>query len=312
MEGAQIPWQFYILYFSKDIFQSLPFIFNLSLPLAFVLWQYQLKLTRHNIAALISGFSQWGYKKILIAVTAKVVIVNALCLFWLFPSLNYRLETELTPKVVQNTMAVLPEKTAFSLDSQHIFYFSEVSKNYGKDGRQFRDIQILNYDQTNQPFLIRAKSGYFINRESSLHLHDGYIQHLLEEQEYGNILKFNALDYKISANRYNVSHNSLSLRQLIADRTPLHRGHLFWKVYLSIMPLISLFVFGRQNITIKFSQSVNFSTALATAHFMILIILGLMIMKALESSTGDTGFIFVVFLVLLSFLFKELYRHANQ
>ena len=98
MEGVQIPLDFFILFFMKDVFRSLPFILNFSFALTIGVWQHQQKLRKYDIAALVSGYSFNKYNVIYIFFGVGVISLNILSLFLIYPSMNYKIETELHPR----------------------------------------------------------------------------------------------------------------------------------------------------------------------------------------------------------------------
>ena len=310
MEGIQIPYDFFILFFSKDIFRSLPFILNFSFGLAIAIWQHQLKLTRQDIAALVSGFHSRGYKYIFLFYTTVVVVSNALCLFFIYPSMTYKIETELYPKILHNTMIALPAKQAFQIDDNHIFYFDAVNNDAQTQARVYEGIKILNLESQEQPLLVSAAKGSFYQDENTLFLEDGHLSQLSQNTKVSSVMNFNLLEYKISTQQYHISYHSLSLRQLLADPSPLNQGHLFWKLYLSLIPLLLLTVLSNQSMNIKFSGSFNLEIALVTAYYLVVIIIGLVTTKFIQTSSIGLIISSMLSLFVLSLFFRKLYAHV--
>lgn len=312
MEGIEIPLDFFILFFMKDVFRSLPFILNFSFALAIGVWQHSLKMSKHDIAALVGGYKAKGYHSIYIFFLLAVISVNALSLFFVYPSMNYTIETELYPKILHNTMLALPAQKAYKIDDNNIFYFEAAVDQKDKSTRLYKGIKILNFDSDQKPILISSKTGTFSRDKNTLFLSDGLMKRVSNEGVETSSMHFNLLEYSILPESFEVSYQSLSLRQLLTEQEPIIQAHLFWKMYLSVIPLFIVIVLHNHIINIKFSGAFNLELGVVTSYYLMIIITGLLATKFIENTQvlmlGFSGLIFIT----ISYLLRILYLHVTK
>ena len=311
MDGFEIPGHFFLLFFSADIFRSLPFILNLSFALSLVTWRYSHKLKAHDIVALISGFQNSRYTRMLLTFASLTFSMNALALFWAYPALNYKIETQLYPKMVQHTIMALSSKQAFELDKQHFIYFESFDQ-VSPHEKHLVDIQLLNFDQQQCPYLIVASRGLFQEDKGSLLLENGAITPLRnDEQELSQNLHFKTMEYKIKPSHVDVSAQSFGARQLLFSQHLGQYSILFWKLFLTALPFLFVYVFSHSPIRLKYQAQLNYCIALATAFFLICMIIGVIAMKALAQGKILTFSLFMLALALISKLLKEIYIYVS-